>query len=760
MGDVEMELHELGEALSWEGNDGRSGPLDEDQSDGWLTPIEGVKEPRIDITVLQRQLLRRIKMTEDLRRVFRKKTPLPIRLNRDARSNSEPYGEEIGERNDTTSIVFDTSTEPFVVVDGEGQQSQDDNTLDIPDVLRHWCGSRDPYRQERFWKEIAVAFPFRLDSGKLPQAHDGKGHVVFVEPPASLRKRALVKSRVMKMSGPELDAFLQSLLAHYESNWEPRRKSFYNSYVDDGPYRGNVPDGQPPFYHDILSNILLFLPMHLPTLLAVSHTCRSWRYFANYLPHWSHFIHVPRLSDLRPTGPVYSHSRYRLSTVTPVSSGPVKSMPIMKKLQPWEKPTLTLADHFDAFTEEKVAVEERLLLWNRCSLASAVLFSVVVAAALIGLFFTDWAMGEQFSSSDGASVGFSILMFVFFCLAAGWVAIAFTESFLSNISRKHAVLPNMHRPIILVIGLTSIAVFFGPMLALMGSRHKEAQVILYDPTINLTNRSLFPCVSHELGTLPFTVLLPWPLVNWSVELPDGSTSLANRTHYYVGELPYVQYYTEFRVPSYMDAREFIDPSVTPCGYIGNDTIRIDIAVYGEDTIPRKNTTALRYRTAHPSSHYATGWNSHWFDERQRWNNSEVEGPYWSNHRMELIIGTMPESIEDSRRRVENLEDNRNIIMVVGGLLFLCYIVAAVNPCLGIDPHNATPMLRLRKIVLVMSLLIFLNPLVMGIAGVLCITNHEEAWLMCTPKAGIALSSVGFTLFIPFVLILRRLIFSD
>ena len=71
-----------------------------------------------------------------------------------------------------------------------------------------------------------------------------------------------------------------------------------------------------PFRHDVLSNILLFLPVDLPTLLAASHTCRSWRYFANYLPHWSHLgVIRPVDRDCAATLPpkiAYSYMRHHV----------------------------------------------------------------------------------------------------------------------------------------------------------------------------------------------------------------------------------------------------------------------------------------------------------------------------------------------------------------------------------------------------------------------------------------------------------------
>ena len=65
------------------------------------------------------------------------------------------------------------------------------------------------------------------------------------------------------------------------------RRHFYSSLH---PYSiTDTPRAVAPFFHDVLSQVLLFLPQDLATLAAVRATCHSWNFFSNYLPHWSRY---------------------------------------------------------------------------------------------------------------------------------------------------------------------------------------------------------------------------------------------------------------------------------------------------------------------------------------------------------------------------------------------------------------------------------------------------------------------------------------
>ncbi|KAH9586254.1 hypothetical protein LSM04_003081 [Trypanosoma melophagium] len=62
-----------------------------------------------------------------------------------------------------------------------------------------------------------------------------------------------------------------------------------------------VPEQTGPFNAEVLCIILLYIAVDMREILQVSHTCRFWRFYANYAPHWTYFRRIDwgrRIKDL------------------------------------------------------------------------------------------------------------------------------------------------------------------------------------------------------------------------------------------------------------------------------------------------------------------------------------------------------------------------------------------------------------------------------------------------------------------------------
>ncbi|KEG13599.1 hypothetical protein DQ04_00901010 [Trypanosoma grayi] len=63
----------------------------------------------------------------------------------------------------------------------------------------------------------------------------------------------------------------------------------------------SVPEQNGPFDADVLCIILLYVSFDMWEILQVSHTCRYWRFYANYAPHWTRYRRLDwgrRIKDL------------------------------------------------------------------------------------------------------------------------------------------------------------------------------------------------------------------------------------------------------------------------------------------------------------------------------------------------------------------------------------------------------------------------------------------------------------------------------
>ncbi|ORC84333.1 uncharacterized protein TM35_000461520 [Trypanosoma theileri] len=62
-----------------------------------------------------------------------------------------------------------------------------------------------------------------------------------------------------------------------------------------------VPEQTGPFSAEVLCIILLYIAVDMREILQVSHTCRFWRFYTNYAPHWTYFRRLDwgrRIKDL------------------------------------------------------------------------------------------------------------------------------------------------------------------------------------------------------------------------------------------------------------------------------------------------------------------------------------------------------------------------------------------------------------------------------------------------------------------------------
>ncbi|PWU84327.1 hypothetical protein C4B63_235g7 [Trypanosoma cruzi] len=62
-----------------------------------------------------------------------------------------------------------------------------------------------------------------------------------------------------------------------------------------------APEQTGPFAADVLCIILLYIVVDMREILQVSHTCRYWRFYANYAPHWTYYRRIDwgrRIKDL------------------------------------------------------------------------------------------------------------------------------------------------------------------------------------------------------------------------------------------------------------------------------------------------------------------------------------------------------------------------------------------------------------------------------------------------------------------------------
>ena len=150
------------------------------------------------------------------------------------------------------------------------------------------------------------------------------------------------------------------------------------------------------FYHDVLSVILLFLPIHLPTLLAASHTCWSWRHFVNYLPHWSHFAVETREVGFRAPPLGYSGFRFRAprQQITPSSDDLWHEKDADSiRLLPWEPPTQTREALGTHYAEKLSTVEEYTAKVARSGIGKAAVTPYPNAFAFTRDFRTAFAVG-------------------------------------------------------------------------------------------------------------------------------------------------------------------------------------------------------------------------------------------------------------------------------------------------------------------------------------------------------------------------------
>ena len=499
------------------------------------------------------------------------------------------------------------------------------------------------------------------------------------------------------LTNREIDWHLVALAKAWNNTGVVRR-AYYSRYVSDAPARHRIPKGQPPFYHDVLSNILLFLPMHLPTLLAVSHTCRSWRYFANYLPHWSHYeaSRIQSTSGYTIARASYTYTRKEGETRDRIGN------------------TLSRCRR-DNQQKQRIYIR-----WAVVHHTLHMMLTLVVLMAMYGIY---WGVGYRRDiPSDVGAVAAAIL---FSTLV--WVVWIFL--LLLRLMKSEYGDPNRSRPIILTLGVIVCLMLIGPPITLVARHVSVLEHMLSVPVANVHQIALSPCGAYDAeGRANYYVSLEeaGPLSEWSVNTSAGYTQ------YLQDGFPFTHLF------KYMAAPVSALVNATACGYVNASFYRLDIALAGYNATALENSTALSYRGLASSEYYDVGFESEWHSS-SNW--------LWASGRTRVIRGDRPESYYDGVVRLRNMRLARTWLVVAGIVAIVPFLVTSSLPLDPCHPGIVHPtMERAVAVTACVAFSLALNPLLLLAMGIVCYVKHGDdtrlQWALCDRSDGVAMIVVS------------------
>ena len=491
-----------------------------------------------------------------------------------------------------------------------------------------------------------------------------------------------------------------------------RRQQFYSSLL---PYDVNeTPDATPPFFHDVLGHILLFLPIDLDILMAVRRTCRTWRFFSGLLPHWAHYRIV---RDMNTRVTYYTSERQN----PPLNREQMLEVAIKAE-------------------QDALLAERRQLQWHSVNI---LLFLLISALILVAVFFVGYDDSGIRNDSSVGALSFFVGFLTFYALSRLSAA--------ERINRYETIEANKDRRVTLLVGFLLLSIFFGPILSLLGIRMRYAQQIAEVPVADTAGIAQLPCDDwNSLGPVPY-IRLDAPLSEWRLNT-TGS----------FGGLYYYHLYRHIPVsPSLAKTLEACHPQYRPPngssfnateafsgdgrwlnltvantsrgeedrGTIAFVVEHVAIWVPLPEYLHTLNVTnATTYRGFYNTPYYLVSWQPNWF---------RSDNPMWANFRAYFLLIDHPEDHSTAAERVKDLQLVAGILLSIASAVALFYILLSC----GLTREQTHAL----RVVGVIVACIILNPLVMIASGVLCLQSKPPTWMMCDQSGGGALVSLGVML---------------
>ncbi|KAH8604889.1 hypothetical protein ERJ75_001670700 [Trypanosoma vivax] len=513
---------------------------------------------------------------------------------------------------------------------------------------------------------------------------------------------------------------------------------WFSQYSSGVLRESNAPERTGPFDGDILSIILLYVAIDMREILQVSHTCRYWRFYANYAPHWTYYH---RLDWGRQLIQLPGYLRRMVGRPKEVTRDEYfRQQRRVREIQ----------------QHEAIRGSGRHLKW-------CIAVSILTAAVCTGNFAASYFLGIVLSNqmSDGAlaSVVFVVMGLVVF-LEGALVITPLGDA--ATPSKKHKMLRLLSWGAFLLLS----GCVLGTMTALTMARAKSAGQVLGSPVIDLVQNE--ECDVVDLSTTPAFVRLPAALsdIRWRPLTADveEKTFMPHCVTYAHKEMCFVLLFFDklyqssvFNNSTLGDAIEAhvtrsalgFDPFNVSggawCAKAGRpQVIAVTRPVYmrivseQEQLFPRDvytnpaaRSSELETLTYHGSVNYPRlvtedppGSSNAWYES----------GTPWRRHYIPLVT-----DIKNTRSHFQ--DEYRHYVHYA----WVCYLSAGVLwsvilvlQCVMQD----NPLFVLGAATTIT--LVFMNPIVLTLAGVLCV-KVSDYYFMCSNRAGGAMIGSGIFL---------------
>jgi hypothetical protein len=468
-----------------------------------------------------------------------------------------------------------------------------------------------------------------------------------------------------------------------------RRRLFYGSLLEYNI--ADTPDATPPFYHDVLSIIFLFIANDLPTLWAVSGTCRTWRFFSNYLPHWTHYDVDP------PYQPRLQYQRFR-------TEGHTRNLIIQRGIEQEKEYERD---------ERKQCV--RTGLWQ-------ILHLMWYCMVLVSIYAVCWTIGHSDNLFDtdgevGAMAFFASLVLMGLFLIPIFMVADDDDKKLNQ------------RRVVLTCGALILTMLLGTPIALIGIRTQVAERLQALPVAEIASVPGYICaVRHMLmwamlNPAPY-VALNAPLNQWIINdtFTNGTRSIYRPES--LLSTPFVHLYRWQAI----DATDMVESA---CGEMNGTHVRFDVAVTGPDVELAINTSVeLTFRGLFSVRYYPLGSDadiSKWFST-SNW--------LWRERKAFIIRSDKPGRATDAQRRIDHLYWSRNLVIIISACIACVFFLMSCGSGAAQTEKCAAASLIIAAICL--------NPLIMIAAGVMCFLplSPQPSWVMCGTSSGVALIFIG------------------
>ena len=414
-----------------------------------------------------------------------------------------------------------------------------------------------------------------------------------------------------------------------------------------------------------------------------------------------------------------------------------------------------------------LAAEQHVQNWRaRTIVATAVAAILFMSMAVVMLFII--GLVNSADARIGGGVGSFILSSMFIvmlCVVAVSVGRATFGSCVRKLRSQAGHDPHHSgRLRILICGLIG-AIAFCLTAVLVSNRLAEARLIA-QRTTDLEQLALD--LNCRPGGESVAVLLPVPLANWTRWRARPTRTVGRRDD---GSFITVDnLYYDFPLPSAFDETRFTF-SNRPCGYAGNGTVRIFIALLTEDASVIQNDDNVRYWSSGKRSRgyyyvgdggwtndgpveslFAPGNTSSW--PTTPFSSTNSTSGIARRYAVLLVLGDHPETVAQSEQRVDRLNKDLLGVILAGAGVLLCYALVAMNPFVAVKPTLAE-IKRLKRLVCVAGFVLLgstVNPFLVQVFGLLCFlrgmgSENPLPWIMCTNTGGVLLIVLG-TLMLP------------